>query len=185
MTQPLYMLEDGVIGLRLLTASDVTLDYLGWLNDPDVNRYLETRFKSWSLEEIESFVKEKEESPDEYLWGIFIVSRRRHVGNIKLGPINRNHRRADISLFVGDKDWWGKGIATRAIRLVTAFGFGTANLNKLQAGAYAPNEGSIRAFCNVGFVREGLIVEAALVDGRAVDTVLVGLSRRQWQEQGA
>ena len=40
----------------------------------------------------------------------------KHIGNIKLGPINWIHRYGDISLLIGDKDYWGKGIATEAIR---------------------------------------------------------------------
>ncbi|MBY0431841.1 MAG: GNAT family N-acetyltransferase [Rhodospirillales bacterium] len=75
----------------------------------------------------------------------------RHVGNIKLGPINRHHRRGDIGLLIGERDQWGRGLAAEAIAAMTAYAFAELGLNKVVAGCYAANEGSRRAFLKAGF----------------------------------
>ena len=59
------------------------------------------------------------EDSNEIMYGIFMNSDDRHVGNIKIGPINQKHRHAAVGLLIGNPDYWGKGIATRAIKLVT------------------------------------------------------------------
>ena len=64
------------------------------------------------------------------MFGIFLGDEFKHVGNIKLGPINSYHKRAEIGLMIGDKSVWGKGIATKVIRMVTHFGFSELNLLK-------------------------------------------------------
>ena len=54
---------------------------------------------------------------------ICLVEDGRHIGNIKLGPIQWLHRRADLSLFIGDKSCWSLGYASEAIGLVRDWAF--------------------------------------------------------------
>ena len=44
------------IFLRPLEKADCTNLYVSWLNDPEVNRYLETRHTPQTLETVEAFV---------------------------------------------------------------------------------------------------------------------------------
>src|SRR3990167_7327418 len=94
--------------LRKLTQDDATQAYCDWLNDPEVNAYLET--KQATIESIQKFIKEKNESPMALLLGIFWRETDLHIGNVKLEPIINNL--ADIGILVGDKSYWGKGVAT-------------------------------------------------------------------------
>lgn len=174
------LLETDSIYLREVTLADVNESYRAWMNDPVINQYLETRFVPQSLENIRAFVASKDGNSSEPFFAICSKDSDKHIGNIKLGPINWHHRRADISLLVGDKDYWGKGIATQAIALVTRFAFDQLNLNKLQAGAYAPNLGSINAFKKNRFFQEGYIEEFCTVNNSPVDMVLLGLTRTQF-----
>jgi RimJ/RimL family protein N-acetyltransferase len=105
-----------------------------------------------------------------------------HIGNIKLGPINWYHRRAEISLLVGNKAYWGKGIATQAIRLISQFAFQSLNLNKLMAGAYKNNLGSIKAFEKCGYKVEGEVEDYALVNNQGVALIKLGITAKQFSE---
>lgn len=164
------------IYLREVRISDVNEQYYSWLNDPEINQYLETRFVPRSLSNIEDFVKRMDGNEKEPFFAICLHEDNRHVGNIKIGPINWHHRSADISLFVGDKSLWGKGIATEAIKLVTDFGFRILNLNKLKAGCYANNLGSAKAFEKLGFEREGLLREQFISNGNKIDMIVLGIT---------
>ena len=99
---------------------DITAKYRDWLNDKKVNRYTEQRYKKHSISDVRNFVKEKSKSKNEFLYGIFIIRKnlKEHIGNIKLGPINFRHKNAEISYFIGERDLWGKGFATMAIKEV-------------------------------------------------------------------
>jgi ribosomal-protein-alanine N-acetyltransferase len=163
------------IYLREVRESDVNENYYYWLNDPEINQFLETRYFPRSLENIRGFVKNMDGNSNEIFLAICDTTKDKHIGNIKLGPINWIHRYADISLLVGDKAYWGKGIATEAIRLVTEFAFYKLNLHKVKAGCYAQNIGSRKAFEKVGFVLEGELKKQWLLNGEFQDQLYLGL----------
>lgn len=179
-----HFLDGPRIYLREVRLSDVTENYHCWLNDPAVTQYLEVRYVPRSLDNIRGFVAAMDGKADEVFLAVCLRDGDRHIGNIKVGPVNWVHRFADISLLIGEQDCWGKGYATEAIRLVCRFGFGTLNLRKLKAGAYAPNLGSIKAFEKVGFAREGLIRGEYLVNGQPIDHVLLGLLAEDFRDAG-
>lgn len=138
--------------IRPLTVEDCTQRYVDWLNDPQVNRWLETRFEVQTLDTVRAYV-EANQRPDRHLFAICVGDL--HIGNIKLGPINRHHDYADVSYFIGDRAHWGKGHATRAVKLVSDFGFRKRNLHRLQAGVYAANRASRTVLRKAGFSEEG------------------------------
>lgn len=131
--------------LRSLTAADATERYTGWLNDPEVNRYLET--KSATLESTRQFIEACNEGTD-VLLGIFLADR--HIGNIKLRERDR-----DIGVMIGELDCWGQGYATEAIRALTAYAFDEMGMERLIAGCYRENVGSARAFLKAGWEEQG------------------------------
>ena len=175
MTRPLApFLEGEHIQLRALDDEDVGPAYLSWLSDRLGNRYLESRYRPPTLAGLRQWVAAQNASSSELLFGIFLRdagTEGAHVGNIKLGGIDRVHRRGDIGLLIGDRDSWGKGIATEAIGLVTRFAFDQLGLNKVTASCYEPNEGSRRAFLKAGFVEEGRRLAHFFCDGQFVDCI--------------
>jgi len=167
------------IYLREVRLSDVNENYYRWLNDPDVTRYLETRYIPRSLENIRQYVESMDVNPDEIFLAICLKENGMHVGNIKLGPINRIHRFADISLLIGEKSVWRQGIGTEAIRLLANFAFDVLNLNKLRSGCYEDNKGSMKAFLKAGFVQEGILRKQWQVNGIFQGEIVFGLCREE------
>ena len=153
--QPNEILKGNKVSLRLVTLEDCSLRYEGWLADPQINQYLETRWHPQSLESIQNFVNDMIVSPSDYLFAIIENTSCQHIGNLKVGPINPFHSYADISYFLGEKSTWGRGYATEAICLGTDFGFTRLNLHRIQAGLYAGNMGSAKALEKAGYKREG------------------------------
>lgn len=168
--------------LREVRPTDVGDAYYGWMNDPEVTRYLESRFYPQSLESLHSFVSGKLGDRDNVFLAIVLRADDRHVGNIKLGPVDWIHRTADIGLLVGERDCWGKGYATEAISLVTDYAFRTLNLRKVTASCYGNNPGSARAFEKAGFEVEGARRAQFHSDGEYVDQILLGRVRPGGQE---
>ena len=98
-------------------------------------------------------------SSHSYLFGIFPRDSGKHVGNVKLGPIEPRHLYADVSYFLGDREAWGKGYGTDAVRVATRFGFERAKLHRVQAGFYETNVGSQRVLEKAGFTYEGRLTK--------------------------
>ncbi len=163
--------------LREVRESDINENYCRWLNDHEVNQYLETRFSPYSEDMIRSYVREMTDDPNSVLMAIIHKKTKTHIGNIKIGHINWVHRFADISLMIGEKRFWGKGYGTEAIKLAVEYAFYTLNLRRLAAGIYANNIGSIKAFKKAGFLEEGRQKEHRFCHAAYVDDVLLGIIR--------
>jgi RimJ/RimL family protein N-acetyltransferase len=161
--------------LREIEESDCSDAYIAWLADPEVNRYLETRYKVQDKINIVSFVKAVRAREDEFLLAILLKESGRHIGNIKVGPISAVHRLADVSLFIGARDCWGRGYAAEAIAAVSQYAFDALGVLKLSASMYAPNLGSKHAFLKVGYREEGLRRAHYVLDGERCDLVELGL----------
>jgi [ribosomal protein S5]-alanine N-acetyltransferase len=139
--------------LRPLLVEHVTPQYVAWLNDPEVNRHLESRFVTQTLESVRAFVDGQRKSGSSLFYGIWGPNET-HIGNIKLGPIDHYHLTSDLGFLIGDRDFWGKGIASEAITLIVKLGF-DMGLQKITAGSYENNLGSAKALKNAGFLKEG------------------------------
>jgi RimJ/RimL family protein N-acetyltransferase len=161
-------LDDGVVFLRSLREDDVGPRYLGWLQDPAVLRWLELRFAPQSLASIADFVRAVRSDPASWALAICDGADGSHIGNLKVGPVNRHHGCADISYFIGERSRWGRGLASRAIRLATGWAF-SQGIFRLQAGLYAGNTGSARALEKAGYTYECAWQRQLVDDGQRVD----------------
>lgn len=161
--------------LSSLRADQVDDGYEAWMNDPLVLRYLEARAESHTHDSLLSYVEAMRSSDTSWLFGIFLRQGGDHIGNAKLGPFSRLHNTATLGLVLGRRDHWGRGYATEAIRAVVSWAFDELELDKVTAGAYAANTGSVRAFQRAGFAIEGIQrQQARLDDGTRDDVVIMG-----------
>ena len=171
------LISGAAVTLRPVTESDVTDDYVGWLNDPEVNQYLETRFVTHTLEDVRRYVGDQSRATDTIFLAIIRQSDGRHIGNLRIGAIDRHHRSATIALMIGERSAWGQGLGSDAIAAATHHAFTALGLDKLTARVYATNLGSIRAFEKAGWRREGLQHGQFLTDAGRVDGVWFGIER--------
>jgi RimJ/RimL family protein N-acetyltransferase len=159
------------LDLRPLDASHARGPYLGWMRDAEVLRHLEARFATHDEASLARFVAACNASADTLLLGLFLGAGGAHVGNIKLGPIDRHHGVAAIGILVGARAHWGRGLAREAIGLVADHALGPLGLGKLTAGCYATNVASRRAFERAGFAVEAVRRRHCRQDGAFVDVL--------------
>lgn len=141
------------IYLRLMEISDATEEYCGWLKDPRVNRFLVT--KSSAVDELRSYIIKKTGQPDILFLGIFLKDDGKHIGTIKLEPIDLTAKKAEIAMMIGDKNFWGKGLIGEAMRLLIGYAFKKLNLKEIELGVVSQNVSAIRAYEKMGFIETG------------------------------
>jgi [ribosomal protein S5]-alanine N-acetyltransferase len=168
-------LEGALVYLRTVRPADVRGGYGRWVNDPRVNQFLESRFHRATEVSLEAYVARFQGDPDHVFLAVVARDTDTHIGNVKLGPIDWNHRVADIGLLIGEPAYWGHGIATEVIRLIARYAFDELHLRKVTAGCYSTNRAAIRAFEKAGFVHEGLRKQQYQCNGEYVDGVMLGL----------
>jgi RimJ/RimL family protein N-acetyltransferase len=78
---------------------------------------------------------------------------------------------AELGYWLGEK-FWGRGIATAAVRAVTEHALATPGLLRVFALPFAHNRASARVLEKAGFALEGVLRSSAMKDGRVLDQLL-------------
>lgn len=167
-------MSDVNILLTRLKPEDVKQEYVDWLNDVETNKFLESRHIKHDLKSVRLFVEDMIKDDCNFLFGIFCKKTNKHVGNIKLGPINYRYKTAEVGLIIGNKDYWGLGFATQAIKDVCLFAQKVLGVNKVEAGCYASNLASKKIFLKCGFEIEGVLKEHFSINDKPEDCIRLG-----------
>jgi RimJ/RimL family protein N-acetyltransferase len=84
---------------------------------------------------------------------------------------------AEVGYWLGH-EFWGRGIATAALRLLTAHAFqANPELQRLWAVPYATNAASARVLEKAGYTREGTLRRSAIKDGQILDQWMYAIVR--------
>ena len=75
---------------------------------------------------------------------------------------------AEVGFWIGEP-FWGKGVATQALKLITDYGFNKLNLARIYAGAFEYNTGSMKVLEKNGFIKEGILKKAAFKNEQFYD----------------
>jgi ribosomal-protein-alanine N-acetyltransferase len=161
--------------LRMMSAADATEVYLGWMRDPVVNQFLESRFSvPTSAQDLVGFIEYVNACPDSLLLGIFLREDGRHIGNIKIGPVVTRHARAELGYLIGDRNAWNKGYGSEAIREVARYCIEELGIAKITAGIYETNIGSAKALLKAGFKLDATISSHVICGGRRIASQIYG-----------
>lgn len=143
------------IYLRLLEEEDASQEYCNWINNPTVNKYLMT--KKTTVEELKKYIRERKENENCLFWGIFLKVADKHIGNIKLEPIDWKKKNATMGLIIGDKSCWGQGLCVDAEKTLIKNAFGKLKINKIDGAVHSHNRGAI--VCNL---QAGLRIDSCI-----------------------
>ena len=80
--------------------------------------------------------------------------------------VDANHNQAEIGYWLAEP-YWGRGIITEAVRLLTDYAFESLGLIRVQAGVFSKNTAAMRVLEKAGYVKEG-IMRKALIKKRIV-----------------
>jgi RimJ/RimL family protein N-acetyltransferase len=152
--------------------------YQRWFEDPDVI-YFTPRFNPLSDSQEEEWFDRVAEDPNAVQWVIEVGGK--PVGFTGIGGINWRHSNGETGLAIGDKSFWGKGIASEAMMLRTAFCFRELNLHKIRTRAFMENEASKRALQKAGYRETGIQREEMYRDGRFRDIWMGEVLREDWE----
>lgn len=156
-----------MIALRDYEAGDV--DRLVELaNNENVSRYLVYTFPYPYTKEDAKYWIEKGAHENGAVTKV-IQFERTFVGSIGITPRTgwRSHL-AEIGYWLGER-FWGRGIATEALRQMTERAFSKSWLDKLFAPVLAPNAASMRVLEKNGYELEGILKEEVEKDGCRFD----------------
>lgn len=81
------------------------------------------------------------------------------IGFINFFSIDKNKKQGEMGIVIGDKRYWGKGIAFTSINIVTKYIFNNMDINRIYIETCEANEPSLKLFRKLGFNRCGEYIE--------------------------
>jgi RimJ/RimL family protein N-acetyltransferase len=168
------MLGD-LVRLRAMEPSDAEALWR-WNHDPEVMRWMQDSHPQ-SLAQVTRWLGE-ERGRNEYgdlLLGVEVQADDKLIGLVRLHGAEPELGIAELDIYLGEKNYWGKGYATDTVRTVCRYGFDKMRLHKITLTVVTENEAAWRAYRKVGFVQEGRLREVFRRDGRWYDQYTMGL----------
>ena len=113
---------------------------------------------------------------DVEIYGIRLVEDDRLIGSCQLHSIDRQSASAELQIRIGERDAWGRGYGTEAVRLLVEHAFGDLGLRRVELHVFATNHRAIRAYEKVGFEIEDRGARKAFVGGRYLDVLAMAIA---------
>lgn len=161
-----------LISLRELTPEDIDERYLSWFLDSVVTQFLSAR--NLTRQDVLDYIEEGRRSGTYYMLAVCDSASGKHIGNVKVGPIDHANGTSDLVTVIGDRSFWGKGLATEAIALASQLAFDVYGIRKLCGSIISNNVGSIKSYTRGGWHVECVRKHQYLIDGQDQDEVFVG-----------
>ena len=179
--EPRPIIRGELVYLRPSERSDLP-DFVRWFNDAEVLRHLAMYAPMAEAAEERWFERMLEaQGRTDYHFVICLLADGRAIGTIGLHGIDFVNGTAEFGIAIGEKEEWGKGYGTDALRAISDFGFGQLRLERIGLDVYADNARGRRAYEKAGFVHEGTKRRAHYADGRHQDVHVMSLLRAEWE----
>lgn len=146
--------------------------YRRWINDPNTGLLVD-RVLPVTQAEHEKWYTDLTSNENAVVFGIETVQKPMYIGNVWLWNIDWRHRKAELRILIGEKNYLGKGYGSEAIEMMTQLAFKNLNLHKVYAYVLESNPRARKAFEKAGFIIEGVLRKDRFVDGKYEDVRLV------------
>ncbi|GAB1333042.1 GNAT family N-acetyltransferase [Streptomyces sennicomposti] len=178
------MFEGKLVRLRALGAEDAE-HHFRWRNDPEVVRWAaggDPLFGPVTAEAIGlGFETMLRLSPRESaVFTVEDLAGGKVIGMADYRDLDPYVGVATLGVTIGEREFWGHGHGSEALRLLVDHLFGAYSLSRLELDTWSGNERAMRAFTRLGFREEGRRRSAVLVEGDRYDRVLFGMLREEW-----
>ena len=145
-----------------------------WANDPEIRR-LTGEVTPMTSAEAERFF-DKTQNDEDRIWFVIVLKENDAlIGEAGLLRMFPAWRTTDLSINIGEKDAWGKGYGTEAIRLLLDYAFGYLNFHRVAIGVVGFNERALRFYEKIGFKQEGIQRDGYFYDHAYHDFVMMSL----------
>jgi RimJ/RimL family protein N-acetyltransferase len=152
-----------------VTDEHCTMTYVNWLNDYEVYKYMETG-GNYTMEMLIDYIKGVKAQKELLFWAIHIKGSNKHIGNIKIDPINKRHGLGEYGIMLGDRSEWGKGYGKEASLRIIQYCFEEVKLRKITLGVVADNLTAVELYKKIGFMTEGVYKKHCFYDGHYCDS---------------
>lgn len=173
---------DNLLSLSLFETKDAELlfnlidrnrDHIGkWLKFPNI---------TFSADDSKRFIESvrlRYARNEGYWLGIWMEETL--VGSIGFLYLDQENKKTEIGYWI-DKEYEGRGIISKSIKVLIEYAFNNYALNKIEIGVATENLRSRSIPEKLGFKLEGTIRDYEYINGKYLDRLIYGLKSSEWQ----
>ena len=143
-----------------------------------------TEARLWSVKKVKEWLEKgfEKETPATFTFSIRILESDRLIGFVGLGGVQWSQGDAWMGIGLGDRQDWGKGYGTDALRVLLRYIFTELNLHRVSLGVFEYNPRALRSYEKAGFRMEGRQRKLYEREGRRWDGIVMGILREEWEQ---
>lgn len=159
--------------LRTVRTSDYPLMF-EWVNNREL-RLMSSAFTPVSWEDHLRWIDDVQRDDTRKLFIITSEPEEAPIGQAVIFNISPTHMSCEFSIRIGSERHRDRGLGTRAVNLIISHVWKEMLFHRISLTVFRHNQRAIRVYEKCGFEVEGILRDAALVDGRWIDLVLMAI----------
>jgi len=172
-------LVSDLVRMRPLGIADIPhIQRLAAAEEIANNTYVPHPYPPGAAEEFVRKARDQWRDDEAYVFAIIEKASEGFAGCMGIHPLPA-HNRAEVGYWIG-LPYWGRGLATAALRLIVQFGFEELGLNRIGAGHLPGNLASGRVMQKANMRYEGTLRGALLHRGEYKDEVWYAILRSDY-----
>jgi RimJ/RimL family protein N-acetyltransferase len=144
-----------LVKLRDLRLEDANISYK-WRNDPEI--WIHTG-RNWnnavSLDVEKNWIKDSIDSKSVKRLAICVGENSTYIGNVQI--TNIDNKKGIFHIFIGNKNYWGKGIGSIASQLMIEYSKKTLGLSEISLYVLSSNIKAFKIYKKLGFETVNLV----------------------------
>jgi len=173
MKSPIIKTENYII--RPFKKEDALL-WQVWDTDVEIQAHMpEPKNELQKIQEQYDYIEECENDEEGYYWSI--DSDEKTIGTVSLTEIDDHHKSAELGIVIGDKNFWGKGVATEVIKSIINNAIQELNIEYISAEVEEANIGMQKVFIKCGFEQDGKFINSRVKEGQRINVLHFGINK--------
>jgi RimJ/RimL family protein N-acetyltransferase len=136
--------------------------------------------RPYTKEGTKKWIEKQLEEQNVVPFAIRTLAEDRLIGDVGLGQVYWSHGDTYLGIGIGERDFWGKGYGTDAMKLALRYAFIELNLRRVTLNVYEYNPRAIRCYEKLGFQHEGRVRRYLNREGRRWDLIYMGIMKEEW-----
>jgi diamine N-acetyltransferase len=160
--------------LRAITAGDLPA-LQAWDADPAIIALMGRKFQET---EADAWLRSLDTERNCRAW-VIESPEGRLIGELELAQLNWRAGSAELRICIGERDCWGQGYGTDAIRTALRVAFETLGLQSVYLRVFTTNNRAVRVYERLGFHKQALL-QPSVRRADPSPVLLMNLTRERW-----
>lgn len=167
----MVVLSGNKVYLKSITDDD-TVNIIRWRNSESVRKNFIFR-KPFTDESQTKWLETVIRTGEAVQFIIYDINDKKPIGSSYLRDVDKEHKKAEYGIFIGEESARGKGLGTETAQLMIKYAFEELSLHKIYLRVFSDNITARKSYEKAGFIEEAYLKDEIFIDGTYRDIVLM------------